>query len=114
MTLAIANGTKIYKESESASVTVTNKKSLEGMLGELEISETDHTVTIELTYADGKVTMKLTTTGDTGAEYEKSYAISTSPFVNTAGYTITLNNTSTSPTVNANTASQTTTPGGGE
>ena len=79
MTLAIANGTKIYKEdAELASVT-GSKKSLRAMLNELEISKTDHTVTITLEYdgADGtgEVTMTLTTTGDGEAKYEKSYTV---------------------------------------
>lgn len=105
MTLAVANGTKIYKESEASEVEgITNKESLEGILGDLEISKTDHTVTIKLTYADGKVKMELKTTGDTAAIYEKSYTVSTNPFENTAGYTITLNDTTTSPAVAANTA----------
>lgn len=93
MTLAIANGTKIYKESESASVTVTNKKSLEDMLAELEISKTDNTVTIELKYDDtGKeVTMTLKTTGDTSATYAKSYPVTGgNPLQSATGYTITL------------------------
>lgn len=115
MTLAIANGTTICGKNTEIADTDTNKESLEGMLGELEISKTDHTVTITLAYDDTgkKVTMTLKTDGDPDAKYEKSYTVSTNPFVATAGYTITLNNTSTTPTVNANTASQTTTPGGG-
>lgn len=104
MTLAIANGTTIYMESESASVTtVSNKKSLEDMLDELEISKTDNTVTIKLTYtaavtttgseAPAKVTMTLTTEGDEDAKYEKSYSVTgvSSPLKSTNGYTITLN-----------------------
>ena len=79
MTLAIANGTTIYMESESASVTVSNKKSLQEMLNELEISNTDNEVTIILKYegADGtgEVTMTLTTKGDEDAKYEKSYTV---------------------------------------
>lgn len=92
MTLAIANGTKIYAESESASVTVSNKKSLEDMLGELEISRTDNTVTIELKYdGTGEVTMTLKTTGDTSATYEKSYPVTGgNPLQSNTGYTITL------------------------
>ena len=79
MTLAIANGTKIYKEdTELASVT-GSKKSLRGMLNELEISNTDNEVTIILKYegADGtgEVTMTLTTKGDEDAKYEKSYTV---------------------------------------
>ena len=112
MTLAIANGTTICMNSESESVTDSNKKSLETMLDELEISKTDHTVTITLAYADGKVTMKLTTTGDTGAKYEKSYTASTNPLKSTTGYTITLDNTVNSPKVAATTATSTTGGGG--
>ena len=112
MTLAIANGTTIYKESET--VTDSNKKSLEDMLDELEISKTDHTVTITLKY-DGtgkKVTMTLTTTGDPDAKYEKSYTVSTDPFESNTGYTITLDNTDNSPKVAATTATSTTEGGG--
>ena len=91
MTLAIANGTKIYMNSESASVTVSNKKSLEDMLDELEIVNTDNTVTIKLAFADGKVTMTLTTNGDEDAKFEKSYSVTGSnPLQSTNGYTITL------------------------
>lgn len=104
MTLAIANGTKIYGTS-SESVTDSNKKSLEDMLDELDISKTDNTVTIKLTYADGKVTMELTTTGDTGTIYEKSYTVSANPLHATAGYTITLDGTDASPKVAATTQS---------
>lgn len=102
MTLAIANGTTIYMESESASVTASNKKSLQEMLDELEISKTDNTVTIKLTYtaavtttgseAPAKVTMTLTTEGDEDAKYEKSYTVTgDSPLKSNTGYTITLN-----------------------
>ena len=113
MTLAIANGTKIYKETET--VTDTNKKSLEEMLDELEISRTDNTVTITLTYtaavttpgseAPAKVTMKLTTTGDEDAKYEKSYTVTgdSSPLQSATGYTITLT-TNADPGVAATTA----------
>ena len=108
MTLAIANGTKICGENSEIGETDTNKESLKGMLGELEISKTDHTVTIKLSFVKdegetsaGKVTMTLTTDGDPDAEYEKSYTVSTNPLQSTTGYTITLNNTSTSPTVAA-------------
>lgn len=103
MTLAIANGTTIYRSEESASVAdVSNKKSLEEMLDELEISKTDNTVTIKLTYtaavtttgseAPAKVTMTLTTEGDEDAKYEKSYTVTgDSPLKSNTGYTITLN-----------------------
>ena len=107
MTLAIANGTKIYMESEASQVNnITNKESLEDMLDELGISKTEHTVTIKLAYAAGKVTMTLTTTGDTAAEYAKSYTASTNPLQqSTAGYTITLDGTDDSPKVAATTQS---------
>lgn len=102
MTLAIANGTKIYIESDANQVNnITNKESLKDMLNELGISKTDNTVTITLEY-DGtgkKVTMTLKTTGDTAAEYVKSYTVSTSPFATAAGYTITLDGTDASPKV---------------
>ena len=82
MTLAIANGTKIYIESDANQVNdITNKESLKDMLNELGISKTDNTVTITLAYTagtagtDGKVTMTLKTTGDTAAIYEKSYTV---------------------------------------
>ena len=112
MTLAVANGTKIYKESET--VADTNKKSLEDMLDELEISKTDHTVTITLKYegtdGTGQVKMTLTTSGDDNAKFEKSYPVTgPNPLQNTAGYTITLDGTDQSPKVAAN---QTTTTGG--
>lgn len=121
MTLAIANGTKIYKESEASQVNnITNKKSLEDMLDELEISKTDNTVTIKLTYtpavtegeskAPAKVTMTLTTNGDTAAKYEKSYTVSASPLQATAGYTIILDGTDASPKVDP--PQQSTTGGG--
>lgn len=104
ITLAIADGTKIYKESEKDAVKdITNKESLEDMLKDLEISKTDNTVTITLTYtpavttgeskAPAKVTMTLTTDGDTGAKYEKSYTVigGTSPLQSTTNkYYITL------------------------
>lgn len=76
MTLAIANGDDIYAQSVPANM---NGETLKGMLAELEISKTDHTVTITLAYAGGKVTMTLTTSGDSGAKYEKSYTASTNP-----------------------------------
>ena len=115
MTLAIANGTKIYMDSEESSVTDSNKKSLEDMLAELEISKTDNTVTIKLAYANEKLTMTLETTGDPDAEpYTKSYTVSTTPLQSNTGYTITLDGTGASPKVAATTASQPTTPDGGE
>ena len=88
MTLAIANGTRIYMQSAAseADEDITNKESLEEILGDLEISTTDHTVTIELEYdATGKkVTMKLKTTGDPDAEYEKSYTVNSNPLYSAA------------------------------
>lgn len=116
MTLAIANGTKIYMESEASSVNnITNKESLEDILEELGISKTDNTVTITLAYTDTakKVTMTLKTSGDASAQYEKSYTVSTNPLQSNTGYTITLDGTDASPKVAATTASQPTTPGGG-
>lgn len=96
MTLAIAEGTKIYgTDTEGASDTDSNKESLEGMLAELEISRTDNEVTITLTYtpavttgeskAPAKVTMTLTTKGDDDAKYEKSYTVSANPLQVTEG-----------------------------
>lgn len=77
MTLAIANGEEI------------DKAAIENMLKELEISKTDNTVTITLTYtpdgtdtegeesgaSGGKVTMELKTNGDPAAVYTKSYTV---------------------------------------
>lgn len=115
MTLAIANGTKIYMESEASQVNnITNKKSLQDMLDELEISKTDNPITITLTYtpavttegseAPAKVTMTLTN-GDLGAKYEKSYTVSADPLQSDTGYTITLDGTDDSPKVAATTQS---------
>lgn len=83
MTLAIANGEDIYGESVPQD---KNGESLKGMLTDLEISTTDHTVTIELEYdATGKkVTMTLTTDGDPDAEYEKSYTVNSNPLYSAA------------------------------
>ena len=80
MTLAIANGTNIYKlDTELESAPGSNKESLKGMLDELEISRTDNEVTIILEYngnnSTGEVTMTLTTKGDENAKYEKSYTV---------------------------------------
>ena len=76
MTLAIANGDDIYGQSVPQG---KNGETLKGMLTELEISRTDNTVTIILEYvgtdATGEVTMTLTTEGDDGAEYVKSYTV---------------------------------------
>ena len=109
MTLAIANGTKIYMDSEESSVTDSNKKSLEDMLAELEISKTDNTVTIKLAYANEKLTMTLETTGDPDAEpYTKSYTVSTDPLQSNTGYTIILSGAA--PDIKA---TQTSTSGGG-
>ena len=63
MTLAIANGEDI------------NAAAIKTMLAELEISNTDNTVTIILEDDTGKVKMTLTTTGDGDAEYVKSYTV---------------------------------------
>lgn len=63
MTLAIANGEDI------------NAAAIKTMLTELEISNTDNTVTIILEDDTGKVKMTLTTSGDSGAKYEKSYTV---------------------------------------
>ena len=94
MTLAIANGTKIYMDDESVSDTISNKKSLQEMLNELEIAKTDNKVTITLKYdsTEKKVTMTLKTEGDEDAKYEKSYSVTgdSSPLNSTNGYTITL------------------------
>ena len=69
MTLAIANGEDIDRTA------ITN------MLTELEISKTDHKVTIELEYDDTgkKVKMTLKTEGDPAAEYVKSYTVNSNP-----------------------------------
>ena len=106
MTLAIANGTKIYMESEASSVNnITNKKSLQDMLDELEIVNTDNKVTITLAFASGKVTMTLETEGDPdAAPYTKSYTVSTDPLQSNTGYTITLDGTDDSPKVAATAA----------
>lgn len=101
MTLAIANGEDIDQTA------ITN------MLTELEISKTDHTVTIKLAYAAGKVTMTLTTTGDTAAEYEKSYTVSANPLKSTTtGYTITLSDADPDIEETTETTTETTTGGG--
>ena len=78
MTLAIANGDDIYGNSVPEN---TNGETLKEMLASLEISRTDNKVTITLEYdATGKkVTMTLKTEGDSGANYEKSYTVSTNP-----------------------------------
>lgn len=88
MTLAIANGDDIYAESVP---TGKNGEALKGMLTELEMTKTDNKVTIILAYTagtagtdgtagtPGKVTMTLTTDGDTGAKYEKSYTVNSNP-----------------------------------
>lgn len=117
MTLAVANGDKI------------DDAAIKKMLTELEISKTDHKVTITLAYTagtagtdgtagtPGKLTMTLKTDGDPDAEpYTKSYTVigSESPLQSTTGYTITLDGTNDSPKVVATPASQPTTPGGGE
>lgn len=105
MTLAIANGDKIDDDA------------IKKMLTELEISKTDHKVTITLECDDTgkKVTMTLKTDGDPDAEpYTKSYTVSTDPLQSNTGYTITLDGTGASPKVAATTASQPTTPDGGE
>ena len=117
MTLAVANGDKI------------DDAAIKKMLTELEISKTDNKVTIKLAYTAGtagtdgtagtagKLTMTLETEGDPDAEpYTKSYTVigSKSPLQSNTGYTITLDGTNDSPKVAATTASQPTTPGGGE
>ena len=106
MTLAIANGDDIYGQ------TVPQDKkgeTLKGMLTELEISKTDHEVTIVLSFtpdatADtddatppGTVKMTLTTDGDTGAKYEKSYTVNSNPLKPAAGdgFKIVLNSSGT-------------------
>lgn len=95
MTLAIANGDNIYGESVPAN---EKGETLKDMLAELEISKTDHKVTIVLSFIKdegettaGKVKMELTTDGDTAAKYEKSYTVSANPLKSTTGgYTIIL------------------------
>lgn len=89
ITMAVANGDKIGEDE------------IKTMLADLEISETDHKVTIELSYtagsgtSAGKLTMTLKTTGDPDAEpYTKSYTVigSESPLQSdTNKYYITLN-----------------------
>lgn len=93
MTLAIANGDDIYGENVP---TGKNGETLKGMLTELEISKTDHEVTIVLSFTPdatdtedatppGTVTMTLTTDGDTGAKYEKSYTVNSNPLKSASG-----------------------------
>ena len=115
MTLAVANGDKI------------DDAAIEAMLTELEISKTDHEVTIVLSFTPdatdteddtppGKVTMTLTTDGDTGAKYEKSYTVSANPLkpTNTGadGFKIVLNSLGTLNITDYTATPQTT--GGGE
>lgn len=112
MTLAIANGTKIYMDSEETSVTDSNKKSLEDMLDELEIVNTDNKVTITLAFASGKVTMTLETEGDPdAAPYTKSYTVvGDDPLQSDTGYTIILSGAA--PDIKATQTAPTTQPGG--
>ena len=98
MTLAIANGDDI------------NDEEIKTMLTELEISKTDNTVTVVLSYtagsgtSPGEVKMTLTTSGDTDAKYEKSYSVTgNNPLQSNTGYTITLSSDA-DPVVAATTA----------
>lgn len=83
MTLAIANGEDIYMESVPEG---KNGEALKVMLTELEISKTDHEVTIELEYDNTgkKVKMTLKTEGDPDAKYEKSYTVNSNPLYSAA------------------------------
>lgn len=89
MTLAIANGDDIYAQSVPENM---KGETLKGMLTELEISKTDHEVTIVLSFikdegetSAGKVTMELKTDGDPAAVYTKSYTVSANPLKSTSG-----------------------------